>query len=487
MQLTFLFAFLYSSRKLYKKKKFHDTILKEVFEKKRGISMRKRLKNALAMFLVSSICAGILLCGNLSTTYNIIYHTNDPEVPITQLSVEKRTKEEIAAMYKKLNIGKLKYSDNKYKEKPLTKKPYKAGVLNDTYINNGLAMLNFLRYVAGVNTNITIDTKKQQYAQAAALIQAINENTGHSPQKPSGMSEEMYKLCYYGSQHGLITQGEEETASAIGTFIDDPKNPGVGHRTTLLDPELNTIGIGMVDDCCVVCYKNEEQSLLLHNSNTAVAWPSYNTPVEFFEYYSSANTPYWSVSFARKDLYKENLEVTVTRKRDKKVWNFKEPGPEFTIDSYSGIISFELGINKYKVGDVYNVKIKGNTINLDYNVNFFSVKSPNRSGTAPAPTVSTKDKTIKYSTLQKKSVSFQIKATAKTPITYSLWSYPYFESTKYKKGYLSGSDYVKVSSSGKVTFKKGAPKGTYKIAIQSTTGTKYYYKSGKKYLTIKVK
>ncbi|MDO5156853.1 MAG: hypothetical protein Q4D51_12905 [Eubacteriales bacterium] len=82
-------------------------------------------------------------------------------------------------------------------------------------------------------------------------------------------------------------------------------------------------------------------------------------------------------------------------------------------------------------------------------------------------------KTIVYkaSSLKKKQVSFQLKAKAKGKITYKV--------TKGSKKVLV------VSKSGKVTLKKGCPKGTYQITI-TAAATKQYKKAVKK-VTIRVK
>ena len=53
-----------------------------------------------------------------------------------------------------------------------------------------------------------------------------------------------------------------------------------------------------------------------------------------------------------------------------------------------------------------------------------------------------------------------------------------------KVSYKSSSKYVSVSKSGKVTVKKRAKKGTYKVAV---TVTNKNYKTVVKYITVRVK
>lgn len=69
----------------------------------------------------------------------------------------------------------------------------------------------------------------------------------------------------------------------------------------------------------------------------------------------------------------------------------------------------------------------------------------------------------KAKTLKKKKKTYNVYATAPSgKVTYKVTSYP--------KG---GKKYIKVNSEGKVTIKKGAKKGTYKVTL-SAPGTAYY-------------
>lgn len=80
------------------------------------------------------------------------------------------------------------------------------------------------------------------------------------------------------------------------------------------------------------------------------------------------------------------------------------------------------------------------------------------------------DKTLKYSSLKKANQTFNIGAKAKTGLKYKV---------------VVGSKYVSVSSKGKVTVKKGTPKGTYRILITAKETSTYH--STVKHITILVK
>lgn len=78
--------------------------------------------------------------------------------------------------------------------------------------------------------------------------------------------------------------------------------------------------------------------------------------------------------------------------------------------------------------------------------------------------------TYKKSVLAKKAATFNLKAKAATALTYKV---------------KSGAKYISVTKAGKVTIKKGTPKGNYKITI-TAKATSTYAKATKT-VTIKVK
>lgn len=90
-----------------------------------------------------------------------------------------------------------------------------------------------------------------------------------------------------------------------------------------------------------------------------------------------------------------------------------------------------------------------------------------------AVTAAKKGFTVKSLKKKAKTIKLGVKSPVKTKITYTV---------KVKKALKK---YITVSKTGKVTLKKGAKKGTYKVVI-NVKGTKSF-KGGKKTITIKVK
>ena len=95
-------------------------------------------------------------------------------------------------------------------------------------------------------------------------------------------------------------------------------------------------------------------------------------------------------------------------------------------------------------------------------------------------TVKSISKSYKKNTIKKKAQAFTMGAKAKTKLTYAITKY----GSKKAKKYLSIN-----KSTGKVTAKKGTPKGTYKVIVKSTAAATTNYKAAAKsvYVTVKVK
>lgn len=92
-------------------------------------------------------------------------------------------------------------------------------------------------------------------------------------------------------------------------------------------------------------------------------------------------------------------------------------------------------------------------------------------------TVKSPKKTVTYSAanIAKSKQTFAIKASAKTKLSYSVSKVP-----------LKGAEkYIKVTKKGKVTLKKNAPGGVYKIKIKAAKTSAY--KSATATVKIKVK
>ena len=86
----------------------------------------------------------------------------------TGIDVETHTQEEIRSYIK--NYGGDINKAPVYADAPVTSAPYAAGALSDETQQNALAVLNGVRYIAGIPYNVTLDDTYISKVQAGALI-----------------------------------------------------------------------------------------------------------------------------------------------------------------------------------------------------------------------------------------------------------------------------------------------------------------------------
>ena len=288
------------------------------------------------------------------------------------LGVESHTQEEIIKHIK--DSGALITDDTVYKTNYSAEQPYSAGVLDESTLNSGIAMLNNIRYIAGLNYDVALDDGFNEECQAGALINKINGSISHYPQQPSDMSDEMYQLAYKGCNESNIAWGYSTLNKCIvfGWMSDDDDGniSRVGHRAWCLNPTMGKTGFGVVDN-----YYNMHSFDGSHTSSVKnISWPAQNMPVEYFE----KNMP-WSI-FTGSSETASDVKVTLTRQSDGKVWNFSQDSADgyFNCINYiqNGTIVFRPGdITGYNDGDVFTVSVTGVKTPLSYTVSFFSLGS----------------------------------------------------------------------------------------------------------------
>lgn len=342
---------------------------------RKGVQKMRKIKSFMAV-LLSLVMMGTMP-GAVSSITAYGAQTSESEDTATLaaasgLGVASHTQEEIINHIK--DSGALITDDTVYKTDYSAKQPYSAGVLDESTLNSGIAMLNNIRYIAGLNYDVALDDGFNEECQAGALINKINGSISHYPQQPSDMSDEMYQLAYKGCNESNIAWGYSTLNKCIvfGWMSDDDDGniSRVGHRAWCLNPTMGKTGFGVVDN-----YYNMHSFDGSHTSSVKnISWPAQNMPVEYFE----KNMP-WSV-FTGSSETASDVKVTLTRQSDGKVWNFSQDSADgyFNCINYiqNGTIVFRPGdITGYNDGDVFTVSVTGVKTPLSYTVSFFSLGS----------------------------------------------------------------------------------------------------------------
>ncbi len=256
-----------------------------------------------------------------------------------------------------------------YASTPSVTAPYAPGKVSDASLKNALAMINQIRYIAGL-PEVTLDTSMTETMQASALVQAVNRGLSHTPPKPSGMADSLYKKGYQGSGTANLAFGYRTLNSAIMGWMSDEDDYNIaviGHRRWILNPAMGKTSFGAANQF----YSMYAFDYSKNSDITGVAWPSQQMPMEYF-----ADDVPWSYSFGDvADASK--VKVTLTRKKDGKAWKFSSASSDgfFNVnnDWYGqvGCIIFRPNNVSYAAGDVFEVAITGLPKAVRYTVTFF--------------------------------------------------------------------------------------------------------------------
>lgn len=296
------------------------------------------------------------------------------------VNVAYHTKEEITEFIK--NSGADEYDKVTYTRQPSYKTPYNPGMVSDDTTREAIAMLNNIRYIAGLSANVTVNDEYTERAQAAALISAVNGTISHSPTKPGDMEDVLYHTAGSGCNSSNLGAGHPTLNYSIvhGWMGDgDERNRDrVGHRRWILNPVMGQTGFGAVTDT-EGAYRNYYAMYAFDRSNvtaneSGVVWPAQVMPIEYF-----LNTYPWSYSFG-KEVNASAVHVKLTRKNDGNEWNFSSEDADgyFNVDNSGygqrGCIIFMPDDISYNEDDVFSVEITGLSVPVSYTVEFFRLE-----------------------------------------------------------------------------------------------------------------
>lgn len=304
------------------------------------------------------------------------------------LSTRYRTQQEIRN-YVANNPATVKESFT-FVENPYVELPYNPGRLSSATQQSALNMLNQIRYIAGISDNVTLSAQYSEYAQAAAFINYLNGEVSHNPDRPYSMGDTMYQTARRGAaacNNAWATWGNRSLNETI--LADWMGNAGytdilaLEQRRWLLNPQMKQTGFGVVSGL----KGTFSSAYVMDSANTAayetgVAWPARTMPVEYF----ADNYP-WSYCVGHA-VNANDISIELLRYRDYQTWTYPYLGKnsrelEVHVDNntygQAGCIIFRpslTGVDNYRSGDSFQVRIKGTGQEILYNVNFFTLGLP---------------------------------------------------------------------------------------------------------------
>ena len=299
------------------------------------------------------------------------------------LDVSSHSQDEIKSRIRSSGIG--SNENFEYDVTPSFIMPYSLGSLSASTKNKCIAMLNNIRYVAGLQ-DVSWDDSYGEYAQAAALVDAAIGQLTHYPSRPEGMSDDLYELGSTGAHSCNLGMGYRTIDGVLlyGWLHDgdDSNIDRVGHRRWALNPSMGKTGFGKVGSFSSM-YAFDKSA---DSDINLVSWPAQQMPLEYFD----DDSP-WSLS-SSTIFTGDNISVKLKRTNDGREWYFSNSSNSnnsgyFNVNNANyglpGCIIFRPNNISYNNGDRFEVLVSGTSIpQIRYFVTFFSLDNSNNSASS---------------------------------------------------------------------------------------------------------
>lgn len=266
-----------------------------------------------------------------------------------------------------------------FAEAPLVAAPYAPGRLNEAYLRDGLNALRFIRLVAGVPDDVTLDPERSLNAQYGAVLLARLNTLAHSPSRPPDMPSAFFERGRRACGLSNLALGAANPAEAMRLFMDDTGVTSLGHRRWLMNWRLQQVGIGFAQgQSRITVVEIFDTSRPKGEVAPFVAWPAVVAfPVEWVGARMDWSVDLAPASFDPPD--PARLRVTVVRERDDQRWTLRlGEGLRATPDGYGNGrgLAFRPPVLP-KDGERWRVEVEGlrrrdgSTGNLVYSTSFF--------------------------------------------------------------------------------------------------------------------
>ena len=272
--------------------------------------------HALMRLLAASLAFAVLLTG--LSLYAPATSLAPAHAATWTVDTSARTEAQVRAAWATLQPS---YSGGTYAVVPSVVAPYAPGDAAAGYRADGVNMINFGRFLAGLPYDVSLNATRNSNGQYGAVL--LRASTfSHEPPKPADMDDAFYAIGYASTSTSNIGGGYATSWSFQRGCLDDDDAGNisrVGHRRWLLNPRMLYTGIGYAEGYHTT-YAFDQSRSSTEVSYDFVAWPSAGVfPVEFATKY----TP-WSITLnpARYDwdATRTGHTVTLRRVRDGATW-----------------------------------------------------------------------------------------------------------------------------------------------------------------------
>ena len=244
------------------------------------------------------------------------------------------------------------------------------GALSQQAQEDALHIANTARFASGIKNELVIGQNQAQAAQAASLVNRLNDEISHNPEQVSGLDSNIYQLGFQGAANSNLASNYGLLDSVLGYLRDDlgERNQAeVGHRRWVLNPAETEVGFGLTDEYSAMFVNNNEYDG--ENEDLVYAYPGQTAISEFHSENSSL-----SLMFGDNfDL--TNAKVSVTDLQTGEVRN--DAHIDQSLKGWVKSITFGKGMN-FQPGTKLQVKVTGVTKDgaeypVEYTIEYASI------------------------------------------------------------------------------------------------------------------
>ena len=216
-----------------------------------------------------------------------------------------------------------------YLEEPLVTAPYAAGEIHEKALSDACDYLNFLRWLAYIDTPVSLSRIYNFQCQHGATLLAANDRVSHDAPIAPGMDKNFYESAHNATLSGNIAKFNWMRPSIIREGVEyfvrddgDSNLPILGHRRWALSPLMGSTGFGLANSesgmSYVVMYAHDFGAQ--DSEWSEVCWPSEGAfPADFIH-----SDLAWSITL-NEDVYGISMcmpEITLTEKESGLTFRF---------------------------------------------------------------------------------------------------------------------------------------------------------------------
>ena len=246
---------------------------------------------------------------------------------------------------------------------------HSAGQIDMAAQDDALHLVNTLRFATGLK-EMTIGSEQVAYAQAATVVNQLNQSISHTPSAPAGLDQRSFEEGYHGAENSNLASNYGLLDAVLAYFKDDIGSYNqleVGHRRWMVNPSATQTGFGQTEEYNAMFVNNNDYQG--QNADEVVAYPGETAISEFHSENSSL-----SLQFGENfDI--SNAQVTVT---DLATGEVREDSHiDLSFKGNGRAITFGNGMN-FAPGTKLQVKVTGVTRDnvdypIEYTINYMSI------------------------------------------------------------------------------------------------------------------